>query len=288
MPQEHYSNFTSLLEVFTAFNFAFIVSDAFNKELRGRVVGSFDVIKADLEKHKRSIDSAQTSLHEIAAQKTGTGKTVIETARTKLQKIEKEFNALNEDVINSVDNHTLISGFSELCLFTGIYTIFVMFFVGINASCSVTIVLFDEVFFIFNAMAFIFVAINLLQRKVKLLARLVGTRYRASLIAICVILVSTGILFFVILFDNKHCHSYYLIVLNILLMLLVPVLHFLFYFVLALYNSLQVSKNLENKIQKEFVDVFTEFNKNQLDPIIKYDRLETSAISSSVKSNVMN
>lgn len=285
MPQEHYSNFTSLLEVFTAFNFAFIVSDTFNQELRGRVVGSFDVIKTDLEKHKRSIDSAQTSLHEIAVQKTGTGKAVIETARTKLQNIEKAFNTLNEDVLKSINNHTLISGFSELCLFTGIYTIFVLFFVGVNASCSVPIVLFDEVFFVFNAMAFIFVVINLLQRKIKLLERLIGTRYRASLIAICGVLIVTGISFFAILFHNKHCHSYYLIVLNILLMLLVPVLHFLFYFVLAIYNSLQVSKDLENKIQKEFVDVFTEFNKNQLDPIIKYDTLETTAINNSAEPN---
>src|SRR5690606_30592042 len=152
MSGEHYSYFNSILELFTVFNFAFIVSDTFNKELRGKIIGSFDSLSHSIKENQKMIDSSQDSLITIK-NKVDTGVLdvnigVVNALRDRLNIIEHNFKELADNIEIEIKRNSLAEGFSEICLFTGTYTLFILLFISINATTEKHITSFNEIFFV--------------------------------------------------------------------------------------------------------------------------------------------
>jgi len=278
MSGEHYSYFNSILELFTVFNFAFIVSDTFNKELRGKIIGSFDSLSHSIKENQKMIDSSQDSLITIK-NKVDTGVLdvnigVVNALRDRLNIIEHNFKELADNIEIEIKRNSLAEGFSEICLFTGTYTLFILLFISINATTEKHITSFNEIFFVINFSSLLYLILSLAKEKFPMLKVWLKNRYRTSLLAIFSLTILGAFSWFIIfLIPHKHCDNKFLIGINCILMLTVPILHFVYYFIVAIRNSIQVSNNLNKRLKDEFEIPFDNFNREQLDPLVKYGKL---------------
>jgi hypothetical protein len=269
---DHYSSFNSLLEVFTAFNFAFIVSDTFNTELRSKIIGSFRSIENSLVAHDSTVKSGFKELKDIAPELPGeSNEKKIETALRKLHDLETTLTEVTSEVNSKIEEHSVVEGFSELCLFTGLFSLLLLFLVGINNATNGQIVMFNEAFFVLNVLSVSFVICHMTRRKFFFINMLAGNRYRHSLMCFILIVILGVFTFVVLLFSSKpHCHAYELEAINVCLMILSPTVHFLYHFYIGIRNSTVVAGSLRSIIDERFAKPYAAYSKDYLEPIIKF------------------
>lgn len=246
------SDYTSLFELFTAFNFASIISNDFNDTLNKKITYPFYVIEKEFDNIRSKIGVIKTSISSLKKIEVkidivddGSG-TTIKTAENKLElnktltEYEIEFDSIKNSVSNALKIRGLsLTSFPVISMFSGLYSILVLFLCKFYDNRLQDSSFIDTLYFL-NIICLIFITFSILKERLELKFGLFKLSHLSSIIFFCILIFLSLVIYqidwkyFDITYDYKpNWHIKIIIVLTII----IPILHFVIMFVLALYNT---------------------------------------------------
>ena len=275
----------AFIQVMAAFNFAFATSNQFNNLLYDKVVFSIKNIKKKLSDFQSKIGVAKKTVERayISNHKAVNNEEDLNLLKKNLNDFEEKNITLEKKVTDIINNISRKNFFMLICSYTGIYCLLILLYDGFKFFNHEQLLVFNILSLILFSILFIIE----LKRRIFLDENqelIVYIFFKKKTINYKTILVffSIFILFSSLSVNLLHYKGYKCPV-NIkfwvkLTTVILSSVHFIWYFILSIYNSQSLSKRIGKEIQKSVID-FDNFHKKNIEPAIiiankleKYDK----------------
>jgi hypothetical protein len=270
----HLNQFNSLFELFAAFNIAYALSDSFNKDLNERVTSGFRTARFRIEEISTELAVATETLLDLKTFKEGTLNSgpKIEAARIAHGGFLDRFKVIRKDVEEDIRTAGLSHSFKYLCFFHALYCLFMLFILGFlstqgkNEPYNDRYI--DQTIWWILMGSFIFITHCFIRDRGGFRGPEHEVGYRKTALAF----IATFIFSYLVYLYNwklvlKPWHPDWFHLSLIILSLLAPVSHFIYYSGKAVVNS-QFKGGKMSKDLKAFHQEYQRFHKAQVDPLI--------------------
>jgi hypothetical protein len=264
------SQFSSLFELFAAFNFAYTLSDSFTKELNERVLRGFSSVNLNLTNFKEKIDLGKTNLFNIKEIKEAhiDTETRLEAAKEKLKAFESKIDAFTKRLNIRIEKAGITNSFKFLCFFSALYCLILLFvsgFVSGDGHTQNDAVLYEMLVGVnFFSSIFIIYCIKKDRINIKNQESQKQIGYRNTL-KYFLIIFAVGLVWYILHKGWVYCYclNENMILLVIVWSLLVPAGHFIYYFYRAYRNTTTLGLTLYNELQSIEVE-YDKFNQDEV------------------------
>jgi len=132
------TEFNSLLELFTVFNFAYVLSHDFTNSLNTRITSSFSILEKELKQIKTLILANQEYLIE-SQKKYGDalGQAVLGALNKKSLDLESEYKGVKKGIEKHIRDSGVQPKFNFYCLFAGFYSIAILLVFALGLEDSI-------------------------------------------------------------------------------------------------------------------------------------------------------
>lgn len=271
------SNFSSLFELAAGFNFAYTLSDEFNKNLNDKILNSFKGLKGNLKNVKDKILLAKENIHTLNAIDIPDVMSSIgdvDSMKQQLSIKEQEFKVIEKNAEDEINNSGVTKNFVYLCLFNALYSILMLFVSGFfenNNELDVNDKILNETLIVINFFGTLFIIFCLFKENIRIGKKYTIGYYRSLLWFL--IIAATGVTAF---FLNKYwlksqCVYSQLSFISTIWSICLPFFHFVFYFYKAIVNSQFISIRLIEQLEK-YEKEFDVFNKEEIEPILTFHK----------------
>jgi hypothetical protein len=283
------SQFTSLFEILATFNFAYTLADTFTSSLNDKMLSVFQNVRKNLINIESKMNLAKLTLFETKPVEVGNKSTA-----TKIQECIEGQNKHQVDLENlktRMEKNFSLSGltksFKYLCFFSALYSVLVLVPIGflkqqpglILNTCSIQFAL-----FITSILYIIFQIFWIRRDRIHIQendpdSSIIG--YRRTLITFGrVVLIGAAVYFlkfylFRLTWDNNYCNTAL-----ILLTLLAPSIHFIYYFYRAYRNAKFLGDRYNNEVQG-FENGYDKWFKTQTEYWISFHKSYQEVLGSS-------
>ncbi|MDP1675923.1 MAG: hypothetical protein Q8L88_03580 [Bacteroidota bacterium] len=269
MPLE---NFNSLFELTAVFNFAYVLSNDFVQMLNLKIIRHFQVL---LGKHemissltagaKESLLSVTKKVTEITTSENNLDKQ-LHQLKTELDNFEKLNTDLKTDCDNLAKDSSVVQEFPFLCLYAGLYSIFVLLLNGFSTNSDRAFI--NESYLILNFLSIVFLMYCYLRPRIIVFQK-ISLNY-SFVIATFVIIVVMSVCFY---FINKniiitHCPIEFDLSVPISSIFIISS-HFIFYYFRAHVTAKENSINIDKDFGKLEIDI-KHWNTNSVDDFIGF------------------
>jgi hypothetical protein len=280
------SDFSSLLEIFTAFNFAFVLSDGFFKAIEQSFSHSKRKLTEQIQELNTHLKHCQDQLKGVSNLELNNGKSntsKIVTHQTQLDLYKGRFSPIQERITLLLQTHENQQEFYPICLFSAFYCIIILLTAPLENQFKPFFLLFSILYLLWFIAARLSAGPNRSGMRFK---HIFFSHYYSIYGIIGIVL---GSLLFQLFYNLSGSKSFFVLFENywepmLYFIVLLPSFHFIYFYIKILQNR----KQLCSKPLKEINTFSKEFHEKCFDPITKFVTITSDFLQSLEESTPDN